>query len=360
LEASGGAFFTSQSGTDSASRPEQMRLPGWTIRAISTAPRPLTALAVAVGLYAIAALIAAPATFLPVVSAYFVQVGLSFPVAFAGAALGTLVLIRPAEPKYFLRRFVRERWQGALAVALGFWIGISAFTTYKLSIPDLVPFYADPVLDWLDRTIHGLAPWRITHAYLPQWTEYVLAFHYHVIWYIGWFGTVGFVAFWRDRRRIQYMWSLALTVSFLGSTLAIALSSYGPIFYDRLGGGPAYDGLLLALDASPVGIEMRHISDYLYAAYLDKGLQLGAGISAMPSIHIAIATLNACFFWNIDKRIGAIGWSAVLLTFAGSVHFGWHYAVDAYVPFILVIVIWHATGWTLRTLTPSRDERQAG
>lgn len=31
----------------------------------------------------------------------------------------------------------------------------------------------------------------------------------------------------------------------------------------------------------------------------------------------------------------------------GSVHLGWHYAIDGYVSILAVIVIWKAVGWTL-------------
>lgn len=38
---------------------------------------------------------------------------------------------------------LRQRWLGAAPVILLSFLGITAFTAFKIAIPDIVPFYAD-------------------------------------------------------------------------------------------------------------------------------------------------------------------------------------------------------------------------
>jgi hypothetical protein len=270
-------------------------------------------------------------------------------------AILILSLVRQARaPLAYAWIIVRERGIGALAVALGFCVAISAFTTFKLSIPEIVPFYADGYFEWLDRAIHGGAPWTYTHAVIPDWAEYPLAYVYSGIWYILWFGIIGFMAFWRDDRRVRYLWAHGLMLVILGTAMAIATASYGPIFFDSFGGGPAYDALLRKLDTSVVGSAEREIAAYLLSGYGDANNTLGTGISAMPSMHVAVAALNACFLWSINRWLGFAGWVLTFLILIGSVHFGWHYAIDGYVALVVVAAIWWVTGLVFGAMPKGR------
>jgi membrane-associated phospholipid phosphatase len=90
--------------------------------------------------------------------------------------------------------------------------------------------------------------------------------------------------------------------------------------------------------------------DYLNALYNQAGLWEGkraatwgafAGISAMPSIHLAMATLFAFLAFEVRKWLGwvFVGYTALILI--GSIILGWHYAIDGYSGIILASIIWH-------------------
>jgi len=294
--------------------------------------------------YAVLATVVAPHRYPTTLLSYALEVSRALPLILIPAILVLSLFKEAKTPLAYTLRLVRERGWSALAVAAGFCIAVSAFTSLKLSIPDLVPFYADEYFEWLDRVIHGAPPWTYTHAVIPDWAEFPLAYVYSGIWYILWFGVIGFVAFWRDERRVRYLWAHGLMLFILGTVLATAMSSYGPIFFDYFDGGPAYDELIRVLDSGVVGGAERDIAAYLYSGYGDAASTLGTGISAMPSMHVAIVVLNACFFWSLDRRLGIAGWFLVALILIGSVHFGWHYAIDGYLSLILVPAIWWVTG----------------
>ena len=70
-----------------------------------------------------------------------------------------------------------------------------------------------------------------------------------------------------------------------------------------------------------------------------------SGISAMPSLHNAMCVLLFLAARNIDRRLAAAAAIFALLIFIGSVHLGWHYAIDAYISLFGVLVIWKLAGF---------------
>ena len=94
---------------------------------------------------------------------------------------------------------------------------------------------------------------------------------------------------------------------------------------------------------------MTRPQDILWAAYERGDLAgFGKGISAMPSLHVTIATLNALVIWRHSRRLGIAAAIYAALVALASVHLGWHYAVDTYVGAAAAIVIWHGVGLALR------------
>jgi len=85
-------------------------------------------------------------------------------------------------------------------------------------------------------------------------------------------------------------------------------------------------------------------ASYLLTAYTSGRPDLGGGISAMPSMHVAFVTLNAFFLNGFGRRWAVAGWSFAALILFGSVYTGWHYAVDGYLSILVVSVIWYLTG----------------
>ena len=75
------------------------------------------------------------------------------------------------------------------------------------------------------------------------------------------------------------------------------------------------------------------------AARQNVWLRFG-GISAMPSIHLAIATVYALLAFNVRRWLGVVFCGNLILTQVGSVILGWHYAVDGYAGILLALLIW--------------------
>ncbi|MGX7873732.1 phosphatase PAP2 family protein [Mesorhizobium sp. ORM6] len=315
----------------------------------------LTALCLA---YALAALCLQPSRYLHLAQSY-AQPFVFFLPALLAAGLGLVALIFARQsPTRFMIDMVSQRWLGAAPVILLFFLCITAFTTFKTAIPDIVPFYADHMLAELDLRLHGADPWTWTHNVVSEPASTVIFIGYGYGWHVQWFGTLLFVAFWNSPAgRLRYLWALALTTILCGTILAMALSSTGPIFHDHFYGGERFAALRSALSRNGFAAPVHIYADYLLTAYESGRPELGGGISAMPSMHVAFATLNALFLSGFGRRWALAGWSFAAFILFGSVYTGWHYAVDGYLSMLVVSVLWYLTG---RFLLPRSSQDAAG
>ena len=75
---------------------------------------------------------------------------------------------------------------------------------------------------------------------------------------------------------------------------------------------------------------------------------MASGISAMPSLHVAIVTLCAISGWYVNRLVGGLMTLFAIVIFIGSIHLGWHYAVDGYASALATAAIWIAVGRLLR------------
>jgi PAP2 superfamily len=164
------------------------------------------------------------------------------------------------------------------------------------------------------------------------------------------------VLFWqmlsvrRPRLRMQFFLSLVLLWALLGNLTATAFSSAGPCYYGRVTGlpdpfAPLMDYLRGANEVASVTALL--IQDHLWQTYVDPSAGMWFGISAMPSLHVAVVFCYALLGFAINRRLGlALGlFTAIMLI--GSVHLGWHYAIDGYAGILGTYVIWRGVGWFL-------------
>lgn len=300
------------------------------------------ALPMAILVYAGAAWLVAPDKYPGLLKYYFDQVtilpiliGIGLPVA--------AVFMRPRAPLSYVVEVLKDRGVRLLLVALLFCIGVTGFTTFKVSIPQFVPFYADALFADIDAALHFGNPGEWAHAIVPDWAQYPLGYLYGPIWFVLWFGLLAFVALHRDKEfRQRYFWSMALTMCLLGTVAATVFSSVGPIFYDDFVDAERFAALQKAISESAIGDYMAQASGYLLANFHAGTGAAGTGISAMPSMHLAIVTLNACMLTNLNRRVGIGAWIYVALIQLGSVYLGWHYAIDGYFSIAAVSAIWWA------------------
>jgi hypothetical protein len=151
------------------------------------------------------------------------------------------------------------------------------------------------------------------------------------------------------RLRTQYLFSYLAVWIGIGSILAFMLPSAGPCFYTRLvGPSPSFDALLSSLaqvqTATGSPVMSLKIQDWLMQAHDARTLVVGAGISAMPSVHNGLALLFALAAFRINRVAGWLFAAYALLIWIGSIHLGWHYAVDGIAGDALTYGIWRLSG----------------
>lgn len=286
---------------------------------------------------------------------------------FALALLWALIKERPESPFAHLKVLavrwrLRERAMATVPPLLCTILVMGAFSSVKRGIPAIVPFSFDPMIADLDQSLHGgRAPWEILQPLLghPPVT-WALNRVYH-LWFATLLLAAPLFAVWIERPRLRERFFVAyfLCWGLLGSAGAVFLSSVGPCFYQHFYASDRFAPLMSYLHHADtvLGVPALDIQAQLLWWQVHGRAGLGAGISAMPSLHVAIATLYAAAGWSVSRFWG-IAWSVFLgLIFLGSIHLGYHYALDGYVSFVATLAIWQAVGWALLR-RPATEMRQ--
>ncbi|MDJ0943767.1 MAG: phosphatase PAP2 family protein [Kiloniellales bacterium] len=280
-----------------------------------------------------------------------------FLLAFAiGHALHVMLVKRPARLIAHLLKDYRERFldperlANAAVLLLILPIFFSVFTSFKVMIPLIEPFSWDPAFARWDEALHGgQAPWELLHPVLgfPPVTT-AINFVYHL-----WFFVLYAVMFWQGftladpHLRMQYLLSTVLIWSLLGSLAATLLSSAGPCYYGAVTGkADPFSPLMAYLRAAAEShyVPAVAVQDMLWADY-QAGRLIGAGgISAMPSLHVASSFLFVLLGWRTNRILGWATTVFFLFILIGSVHLGWHYAIDGYLAVALAWPLWLLAG----------------
>ena len=223
-----------------------------------------------------------------------------------------------------------------------------AFTMIKGSISAVTPFSWDVTFDQLDVALHfGYRPWELLQPVLGYWPiTFLINFNYNlwflvmnVFWvYYAFIATPGV-------ERTRFFLAFMVTWMVGGSLLAVVFASAGPCYFGLLGLTPdPYAPLMAYLREadSHATIWALGTQDLLWN-YLVGGSALG-GISAMPSMHNATTLLLVLASAARPRWVRLALWAHLVLILVGSVHLGWHYAVDAYLGFAVALVVWWAAG----------------
>lgn len=238
----------------------------------------------------------------------------------------------------------RERWRDLLYAVFGMIILQLGFTFLKSSIPNMVPFYADPMLAQVDRTLLlGRDAWQLAHALVPASAANLLLPAYVDLWTVCVIAMPAAVALTdRDEDRIFRFVVLRFVVWIgLGNVFAVMFSSVGPVFYDKLSGGSRFADLVTVLSASGVSDSaVGRLQHYLWASYAAHDMDLGSGISAFPSVHLGIATATAIYLGERSRWLALPGAVFVAVIFYLSLYTGYHYAVDGLFSIAVVLIAW--------------------
>lgn len=211
----------------------------------------------------------------------------------------------------------------------------------------------DLQLHQIDFILHGNhIPWTL----LQKLIGYPLMTRFLDYCYLLWGTLYIFTIYWmalsrRSFLRIQYFFSLAACWIIIGNILAGFLASAGPCFFDKVTSATSnpYQHMMTYLNAIPE-LSVTRVQTFLWQARSQEILIPWGGISAMPSMHVSIAVLSALAFADISKAFAVTMGIFAIIVQIGSVHLGFHYAIDGYLATVATLAIWFATKWMLRCL----------
>lgn len=273
-----------------------------------------------------------------------------------------LAVHRPKEPVAHLRsRYTQPEFvKGAVAglpLLAACIILLPFFSKMKAAIPLFNSYSWDSTFIAWDRAIFaGHDAWQVLQpvfGYSP--VTAFLALLYQLWFLLLYPGCLYFIYAARPgsdlRRRFFLTYVLSWTV--VGGAMATWLASVGPVFVGPLLGNSTFDAQMDYLRAANESIPVMTLTvqQMLLDWYHADANGLGSGITAMPSMHIAIAYLYWLAMREVSPRAGRAFGVFLVLIWIGSVHLAYHYAVDGLVSVIAVTGIW----WLSRRLFAAWD-----
>lgn len=291
--------------------------------------------------------------------------------------LGVILLLkallrnRPASPvgylfqeylgnPLFLERIIAGLPILAMQIAL-----LPFFSAIKSAIPTFHFYNWDRTLIALDRQLFfGTDPWRILQPVLGFAPVTAALAVIYVAWLVlNYVGCAWFLyARISDVVRRQFFLCFALSWALIGGVMASAMASFGPAFIGPLTGNSHFIAQMSYLRSANMQIPIvsLNVQNLLLAHFNDSDTGLGSGISAMPSMHVAICMLFYLAVRAISPRHGRWFMAFLILIWVSSVHLAYHYAVDGLVSIVAVAILWIMSGsfirwWDNKT---SSDPRQ--
>ena len=244
---------------------------------------------------------------------------------------------------------LRTRWMMCAVLATG--VTLPLFQVFKQIVLPARGFPFDVHIAAAERWIFGgRDAWEITHALFGGvWPTLVLDAAYAFWLPMMFLFPMVVSAAIHDvdaRGRLIGTWVASWVI--IGSIGAWLLGSAGPCYYNDLVGPNAgflkLHAALQALDgqAQAFGLSIRalYFQDMLEATQAGTNLDFASGISAMPSMHVAMASLFAIAGFRRSRLLGGIFTVYALTIWVASVHLGWHYALDGVVGAAMMGALW--------------------
>jgi hypothetical protein len=253
---------------------------------------------------------------------------------------------------------LKPEWIVARVTAIIAWFGVGYFFfPFKVLIGHLRGFTWDVTLADADRTLFlGVDPWTLTH-WLFGSVPATFALHMvYNLWFVLMCASIIYCVMRPENVvvRARYLIGFLLCWMIVGSTFAYIFASAGPCYYDRLFGGDRFAELTLRLQvidaelkafAPGLGVHSLRLQERLWTNFTANGAMFGGGISAAPSMHVSLAVLMACAGWQLSRQAGWLLSGFAVLISIGSIHLGWHYAIDGLLSLPLTLVIWKLSGF---------------
>lgn len=268
-----------------------------------------------------------------------------------------LIRGRPARPSAFLVATYRARLMRPhvltslpmLALVIGF---MPFFSKLKSLIPLFNAYTWDATFIAWDRALFfGQDAWQVLQPALgyPMVTA-ALALLYHAWFLLIYIGTL-YVLFWPAAApvRRQYLLAFFLIWTLVGGFLAAIFASVGPCFLEPILGDPSFAGQMAYLRAADAAVPVMTLDVQAMLLGWHQAGQggLGSGITAMPSMHVAMATLFWLMIRRVSPRAGKAFGAFLAVIWVGSVHLAYHYAVDGLIAAAATYALWRLSLWTI-------------
>jgi len=259
-------------------------------------------------------------------------------VAFAFAGLGIALGLRPL----WRRGGPRASWPVMLLGALIVGVNSSLFMALKFAIPSLVPFWLDAPLNAVEVGLFGTEPYQLLDSLLGRTTLVVDRIY-------GFWLPVQLVTLFSvmaappSRAKARALTAYAAAWFLVGIVAAALLSSAGPIFFDRVFGGARFAPLHQMLETHGAWMVLS-TSDAIWSAYASGQYRLVAGISAAPSMHVAISLWMLLVARDLAPRAVPLAAAYLAFIWIASVQLGWHYASDGLVGVAGMMALWWLAG----------------
>lgn len=254
-----------------------------------------------------------------------------------------------------LRHWRMDRGASLWIPLVTFVLVMASFTLFKQRLLPKAGFGFGPTAAAIDHAILGMDGWQLTHGLMasPWWSQGIdLLYH-------AWFApmTLGVVlcAFARPGSLLAWRYMLAYVLQWVvqGTVVAWMLPAAGPRYFVEFQAEFArFMPLLTRLRAQDAwleaagapGLSALDFQNQLLRLYTSGELMVGGGISAMPSLHNAMAVLFTCAAFHLGRGAGLAFACFAVAIWVGSIHLGWHYAIDGVVASAGTMVIWKLTG----------------
>lgn len=285
--------------------------------------------------------------------------------------LGTMVRCHragtPASALSIARNFFRSRWREDRLISffMPFFCFVPLITAYNVFKALYLPsagFWAGHYIARGERAVlGGHDAWELTHAlFSSPWATQIIDLLYHG-WFVPMVVGVAVCSYVKPGSRLssRYLISYLTLWSVQGNLVAYLLPAAGPSLRGFMHPETkTFVALNHVLDTQNSFL-LAHGAPGLYSVGYQHGLvalfgqqsvTLGGGISAMPSLHNAMAVLFTCAAWTIGQRAGIVATVYAMLIWFGSIHLGWHYAADGLVAAAFTVMTWIGVGQAQKTL----------